>query len=89
MKYDLTCPGCGEGYFRNQAWQHEGCATNTVATNKSATNKPMGNAARSDPDKVGREAGVTGGERPARTLNRRDRSAYNAYQREYMRKRRG
>lgn len=83
---------CGKAYWPAQKWQHGGCATNgerlTDATNKEASPE-VSNEARSavvsddsGSDAGGAKAGVV------RTLNRRSREAYNAYQREYMRRRR-
>jgi hypothetical protein len=83
-----------------QAWMHKDCATNTVATNgilatNNATNTGPGNATNTIADEA--TNGVVDGSlvdpavgsaRMGRTANRRDREAYNAYQREYMRKRR-
>jgi len=80
---------CGRAYWPNQAWQHKGCATNGVATNSDATNTKtregdsgsiLGVVVAAD---AGGEAGVS-----KTTANRRSRESYNAYQREYMRKRR-
>ena len=77
--------------------RHESYQAHVFATNTNATNK------RSDGvDGAGGVPEVSGGLRGSvlpdvlgvrevgsRTANRRDREAYNAYQREYMRKRRG
>ena len=94
-----TC-SCGKKYWPTQAWIHNGCATNTrmasdsvTATNANATNAGRevlrdmgaGRVDRREPDMAVVSAG-TG--RASKTKNRRSREAYNAYQREYMRKRR-
>jgi hypothetical protein len=80
---------CGRAYWPNQAWQHEGCATNRSATNRVATNSNVTNTQDRalDVPEAETEAGLAASV-PVRTLNRRSRESYNAYQREYMRKRR-
>lgn len=91
---------CGRAYWPSQGWIHEGCATNAsatnrVATNKDATNKEAGEGVPSGvpvPGGAGVGPGVDESSGRAsdasRTKNRRSREAYNAYQREYMRRRR-
>jgi hypothetical protein len=85
------CDLCGS---RHESYQGHVFATNRDATNTSATNavsldERKGSAQKASPAfdqgvaHVGAEA-VSG-----KTRNRRSREAYNAYQREYMRKRRG
>lgn len=60
-------------------------ATNTVNNTSAATNKP----AASNPVATNTiEPATNIAVATNKTLNRRDRTAYNAYQREYMKKRR-
>lgn len=88
------CPICST---RHESYQAHVFATNRIATNKDATNK------RADGVNVDGIPEVSGGvQRPvvqdvsgvrevgadSRTANRRSREAYNAYQREYMRRKR-
>jgi hypothetical protein len=63
-------------------------ATNTSATNRSATNGERDSGC--NPKTVGVHDGgdYRGGGTSEKTANRRSRVSYNAYQREYMRKRR-
>lgn len=90
---------CGQRYWPNQAWIHKSHATNTEsATNKvRLTNEPVVAAERVVQVELGRGLdgppmvsqvgpGLCGD--VARTANRRNKEAYNAYQREYMRKKR-
>lgn len=84
------CRLCGhEHYGMAHVWD----ATNTVKTATNDATNSRGAAKRSacEPDQrksglpelAPRQPGETG-----KTANRRDRKAYNAYQREYMKKRR-
>lgn len=67
------CPGCSKEYWwPGGRWQHEGCAINSPAINTVAINK------------VAVEPLVA----PSKTANRRSREAYNAYMREYMKRKR-
>lgn len=95
MRY---CPRCGENYEEKDAKDHRVCrpATNTsqLATNKVVTNATNGRtvkradvAVRAVPE-VPAEVAVENGAEAQRTKNRRMREVYNAYQREYMKKRR-
>ena len=87
-------PLCEICETRHENYQAHVFATNRIATNKDATNRTAGSDAKNEPADSGCVEGVaadpgrvevdTGG----RTANRRGRAAYNAYQREYMRKRR-
>lgn len=102
---------CGRGYWPNQAWQHEGCATNAsnrIASNANASNG-VARATNRNGDFRELECGREGGgialssehklRKSVETVEPRQgsvglkqrwsREAYNAYQREYMRKRRG
>jgi hypothetical protein len=90
------CEICGD---RHESYQAHRFATNTVATNRTATNKDGdGSGHQGNDEGVLRAVGsaaegrgaATDGLRDAglRTANRRSKEAYNAYQREYMRKRR-
>ena len=100
MPESRICEGCGKSYWWPAAgWQHEKCATN-AATNILA-NVPevrltdaTNGIEQSDRDMQGSESEAAGGhsvrERDSgvagKTQNRRSREAYNAYQRQYMRK---
>lgn len=82
-------PLCGICGDRHETYQGHRFATNKVATNTIATNGPATNADRKvgcseviEPDKVVGRSSSAG----SRTANRRTREAYNAYQREWMRK---
>jgi hypothetical protein len=100
---------CGKKYWPNQAWQHNGCASNqsmanpslikTYASNKEGIAGPIVCREEVGAIDLGRDgrSGVDG--RPALTkqgdlpnpVNRKQRwsrESYNAYQREYMKKRR-
>jgi hypothetical protein len=85
------CEYCGT---RHESYQGHVFATNT-ATNRNATNKRSGDGVSGgSPISGGVELGSKVDEAgggfvvQARTKNRRSREAYNAYQREYMRKKR-
>ena len=99
MPVQKICGGCGKSYWGTQEWIHQGClATNRIATNADATN--VNGDERPKRSSTGRgvvpvvevdgptPAGIVGGVYGVRTANRRSREVYNAYQREYMRKRR-
>jgi hypothetical protein len=83
------CDLCGS---RHESYQAHVFATNRIATNTSATNRDC--APRNDRGDTevggGADGGVRAGLRddPGRSKNRRSKEAYNAYQREYMRRRR-
>jgi hypothetical protein len=89
------CDLCGS---RHEPYQAHVFATNRVrltesATNTSATNKRSGEGLPgcegfSGGAELGSQVDAPGGEALVltRTKNRRSREAYNAYQREYMRK---
>ena len=88
------CPFCSVSEWRHIC----GGATNKSATNRIATNKGATNAVSLDErarpaEKVAApfDKAVEGiaEAKLGKTRNRRSREAYNAYQREYMRKRRG
>jgi hypothetical protein len=79
------CDICGT---RHHAYQAHVFATNRIATNTSATNKPKKVAEVGEGLRRGGEAREPADEGVAKTRNRRTREAYNAYQREYMRRRR-
>jgi hypothetical protein len=94
------CDLCGT---RHESYQAHVFATNRIATNTSATNRKETRGHRVLVD-VQPDAGARGaevvvdavgggpqklGSRSAKSSNRRSRESYNAYQREYMRKRRG
>jgi uncharacterized Zn finger protein (UPF0148 family) len=67
-------------------------ATNTEASSQSEQRLVVGSAVCGEADNSGHDMGVTRAQIrrvEERTPNRRDRAAYNAYQREYMRKKRG
>jgi hypothetical protein len=98
----LLCNVCGIRYWRNQQWIHDKHATNT-AINERLTDGCFNGPARDVGEvlvgdvkgQVGMDPGAERGggritEKTGRlkTANRRSREAYNAYQREYMRKRR-
>jgi hypothetical protein len=81
------CDICGT---RHHAYQAHVFATNRIATNTSATNKAV---ETKDAESGAGLRGVGDVPEPAnegaeKTRNRRTREAYNAYQREYMRRRR-
>lgn len=88
------CAGCGKGYWPTQAWIHQKCATNAAtnganATNEGSEDRGNGCGAEAPTLTVTTATPVSGGTVVvARTANRRTREAYNAYQREYMRKER-
>lgn len=84
------CDLCGDRHEPHQAHKF---ATNTSATNRNATNRitESGSSERSLEGRRGKEEhqevlGSEVGASVAKTKNRRSRDAYNAYQREYMRK---
>jgi hypothetical protein len=86
------CPICSTAHY---GWQAHTFATNT-ATNKAATNNATNRdsdracvvvGGASDQESVG-QSDVLVASPAVRTANRRDRAAYNAYQREYMRRKR-
>ena len=94
-----VCALCGS---RHELYQAHVFATNTSATNRGATNSATNVATNdgreglrvSSPGRMGCDEPALeitgpgiGGE--GKTANRRSREAYNAYQREYMRKKRG
>jgi hypothetical protein len=94
----MTC-ACGEKYWPTQKWIHKECGvvnppqTVTTATNRIATNTSATNGERDserNPKTVGVHDGgdYRGGGTSEKTANRRSREAYNAYQREYMRRKR-
>lgn len=77
MPEKRVCPRGHEYWWPGAGWQHEGCTVLTArlpATN-AATN---GGIATNNASNVATN----------KTMNRRDREKYNAYQREYMRRRR-
>lgn len=78
------CAGCGANYEWDDWPKHRMCATNKVET---ATNR-ISDATNgvSDSGLAREDSGRTETGSVARTANRRSRAAYNAYQREYMRK---
>lgn len=78
------CELCGDRHGSHQAHRFAtNAATNRHATNAGATNTTAREVGRAEVDRsVDSEVGLV------RTANRRTREAYNAYQREYMRKRR-
>lgn len=93
------CPDCGDRHwtFQGHVWR----ATNKeIATNTSATNKfpgpqlPLVERNRSPKARtrqvsaVVEDAGATKAGGQGKTANRRAREAYNAYQREWMRRKR-
>jgi hypothetical protein len=89
---------CGRRYWPRQAWAHESCASNKVASNANASNTErkarsvsvavVGEIERSEVGGVS-DAGGGGEQRVDVPRKQRwSREAYNAYQREYMRKRR-
>ena len=74
MSERRVCDGCGKDYWwPNARWQHEGCVLRSADT-KSGVEPVSGERADREVD-------------PGRK-QRWSREAYNAYQREYMRKRR-
>ena len=77
------CDMCGT---RHESYQAHVFATNRIATNAHATNKEANEHVSLAPHDCGKADGVAGVGK--RTRNRRSREVYNAYQREYMRKRR-
>ena len=86
------CDLCGT---RHESYQAHVFATNRNATNRvatnSATNKkavPLDERASDAPSGALDLGSAVAKAEPAKTPNRRSREAYNAYQREYMRKRR-
>jgi hypothetical protein len=91
------CPICSTAHY---GWQAHTFATNR-ATNKAATNNATNREAEHQEGArvvgdvlAGANSQRHGDSRLAegpgdKTPNRRSRAAYNAYQREYMRKRRG
>jgi uncharacterized Zn finger protein (UPF0148 family) len=67
-------------------------ATNREASSQSEQRLVVGSPAGSPADNSAHDVGVTRAQirrGEERTPNRRDRAAYNAYQREYMRRKRG
>ena len=76
--------------------RHHGYQGHVFATNAVATNNELRRGKDAGRQAAGESPDVSGGaivaervlESSARTANRRSREAYNAYQREYMRKRR-
>ena len=74
----VTC-SCGRSYWPNQAWIHERCAASVTPVSRSSASNDATNGATN---------AETSGAVSERTLNRRKREDYNAYQRELMRKRR-
>lgn len=90
MPEQRHCEYCGEPYWWPKgSWQHEGCAINgaintaiNTANGETPPDQPIDSVTTSKPDVVG----VDSPER--RTPNRRSRESYNAYMRDYMRKRR-
>ena len=68
-----VCNGCKKEYWPNQGWLHEACRKSVDARNKEVVS-----------DMVSPEVRRSG---PPK--QRWSREAYNAYQRDYMRKRRG
>ena len=77
------CELCGTVH---EAYQAHVFATNTATNKESATNTIATNAPPIA--SVAETKAAVGGEVPIRTPNRRSREAYNAYQREYMRRKR-
>lgn len=72
-----TCLGCGKLYWHpGQVWQHKDCVVRTEAVGKTLK-KSKAVALKVGEPEVGR---------PAAKHGRQDREAYNAYMREYMRK---
>jgi hypothetical protein len=88
------CEICGDRHESYQAHVFKNySATNADATNtKGATNRERGlpdrGAGRVDCSEPVVEPAGTGSSGAGKTKNRRSRESYNAYQREYMRKRR-
>ena len=83
---DITCV-CGKTITPNQRWMHKACAINNNPAINAAINKANGEQPLDQPViPVSQKDGCDSSER--RTPNRRDRDAYNAYMRGYMRKRR-
>lgn len=83
------CDLCGT---RHESYQAHVFATNRIATNTSATNAekaPEVSLADAPSEEVRGRVDLVSRPVAVKTKNRRDRAAYNAYQREYMRKRRG
>lgn len=73
---------CGKDYwFPGERWQHKDCASNTNASNRLGANHLSDVAVRND-------AAASGGSVEARPKQRWPRESYNAYMREYMRKKR-
>jgi len=72
MNERKKCVGCGKEYWETQAWQHEKC----------------GKDASLGPASTSREKEEASKLLVSKSANRRTREAYNAYQREYMRKKR-
>lgn len=87
MPEQRTCV-CGKSYWWPGArWQHEGCtngASNNEASNENRLRKVVAEGLSEHGD-----AAPALGEGPVAARKQRwSREAYNAYQREYMRKRR-
>ena len=80
MSEKRRCDGCGKDYWWPAAkWQHEGCVLHSVDTAcdaESVSGAPVNNEVERLPERL-----------PERK-QRWSKEAYNAYQREYMRKRR-
>lgn len=91
---DRYCNRCGVLYEAGEERNHRTCATNVTpatnsdATNSDATNTSSRSAGRVDSAKPAVVVARAGSRGAGKTKNRRTREAYNAYQREYMRRRR-
>ena len=83
MSGRILCP-LGHAHWPQQAWIHEKCVRAEVVVGRPPSVTDAGDATNTANLGAGATNAVTNG----RTLNRRDRADYNAYQRELMRKRR-
>jgi len=81
MPEQRTCEGCGDLYWWPKgSWQHEGCASNGHLT---ASNEVIPEIQETPPKVTPAVHGING------TKQRWSRESYNAYMRDYMKRRRG
>lgn len=92
MNEKRRCDGCGKEYWPMQAWQHAKCAAD--GKGKRITIGSGGCDGAVQRAGLGKEvvkddrSAAVGVDRKVERKQRWDRKSYNAYQREYMKKRR-
>jgi len=91
MDEKRVCDGCGGRYWPNQAWIHEGCGVRLDGAEEKAQAVVLDEGVSGGSDDRNGVLDGEGGDKAeslATMKQRWSRESYNAYQREYMRKRR-